>query len=116
MKFAKLTSKIDTKSVYARGRFFRSLLDCISFSQNYVPQGKFQWSLDFMSDICFVTEEIVHTYDSQISNIHEPRVSYTTEQSRVIVSFKTRVPPVLGVPKDGCDSTNPISGLNILAA
>ena len=54
-----LAAKIDSKSVCLKGQWFRSLDDCILFSQKHVPEGQFQWFLEEVSYLQFVTDDII---------------------------------------------------------
>ena len=48
---------------------------------------------------------------SQSIEVHEARVRKTAEQSSIIASFRTSVPPVFAVPKESRDSIEPLLGL-----
>ena len=111
---AELTSffaKIDSKWVCVKGQCFRSLDDCIMFSQKHVPEGQFQWFLNIVSYLRFNTDNIIDLETSQISKIHEDRLCRTAKQSATIDSFRTSVSPVFAVPKELRYSIYPLNGV-----
>ena len=55
-----LAAKVDYKSVCMKGWWFRSLNECIFFSQKHVPEVQFQWFLDVVSYLQFVTNAIIN--------------------------------------------------------
>ena len=87
-----------------KGWWFRSLDDCIFFCKKYVPEGQFQWFLDVVSYLQFVTDDIFGVETSKNSDIHEARVRQTPQKPSFIASFWTHVPPVFANPKEYCDS------------
>ena len=58
--------------------------------------GRFQWFLDIVSYLQFVTGEMVSHVESQQDEVHAYKVRNTKEQSILILVFKTDVPPTLG--------------------
>jgi hypothetical protein len=106
-----VSARIDAAAYSVRGRWFRTLDDCISFSRLHIPEGQFQWFLDIVSFLQFTTDVIIDTDESQRGEIHEARVKRTQEQSTVIASFRTGVPPIFGGPKSQRDATDPYSAI-----
>ena len=57
----------------------------------------FQWFIDIVGYLHFVTGETALTAESQRDEVHADKVRNTKDQSIVISDFKTDVPPILGV-------------------
>jgi hypothetical protein len=106
-----VSARIDADAYCVRGRWFRTMDDCISFSRHHIPEGQFQWFVDVVSYLQFTTDIIVDTDESQKGEIHEARVKRTQEQSTVIASFRTGVPPIFAGPKASRDSADPYSAI-----
>jgi hypothetical protein len=111
LEISNVSARIDASAYSVRGRWFRTLDDCISFSRLHIPEGQFQWFLDIVSFLQFATDVIVDTDESQRGEIHEARVKRTQEQSTVIASFRTGVPPIFGGPKATRDVADPYSAI-----
>jgi hypothetical protein len=106
-----VSARIDAAAYCVRGRWFRTLDDCIAFSRLHIPEGQFQWFIDLVAYLQFTTDEIIDTDESQRGEIHEARVKRTQEQSTVIASFRTGVPPIFGGPKAGRDAADPYTAI-----
>jgi hypothetical protein len=106
-----VSARIDADAYCVRGRWFRTMEDCISFSRHHIPEGQFQWFVDVVSYLQFTTDIIVDTDESQKGEIHEARVKRTQEQSTVIASFRTGVPPIFAGPKASRDAADPYSAI-----
>ena len=99
-----LAANVYYKSLCMKGWWFRSLDNCVLFSQKYIPEVQFQCFLDVVSYLQFVKDKIIDIDTYQSSKNREARVQYTAEPSVVIASFWTSVPPVFTGPKESCDS------------
>jgi hypothetical protein len=111
LEISNVSARIDAAAYSVRGRWFRTLDDCIAFSRLHIPEGQFQWFLDIVSFLQFTTDVIIDTDESQRGEIHEARVKRTQEQSTVIASFRTGVPPIFGGPKSQREATDPYSAI-----
>ena len=52
---------IDGDYMFSGWIWFRSRMECVGFSENHIPVGKFQWFLDIISYLQFVTGGMVLT-------------------------------------------------------
>ena len=75
-----IAAKINSQSVFVRGVWYQSLGDCAQLSKTHVPDGQFQWFLDIIYYLHFVTKEIVDSKNLQSIDIHDARVKCITEQ------------------------------------
>ena len=95
--------------VFAGVRWFRSRIECVYFAEKHIPVGYFQWFLDIVSYLQFVTGETVSTAELQRDEFHASKVWKTKDQLIVITAFKTGVPPILGVLGEGKSLTTPLT-------
>ena len=65
-------------------------------SQKKIPEDQFQWFIDIISYLQFVTRDTVLTVASQRDEVHAYKVWKTKGQSIIIFTFKAGVPPILG--------------------
>ena len=61
-------------AVFAGGLWFRSRMECVDFAENHIPVGQFQWFLDIVSYLQFVTGETVFTVELQRDEVHASKV------------------------------------------
>lgn len=114
-KIKALSDSLEANSYTVRGRCFRSLQTCIEFAAKSIPDGEYQWFIDLVTYLQFVSSEVVTREASQQGEIHEARVGRTAEQSTLISAFRTEVPPVfcLGAVADSkCDPLSAIASFS----
>ena len=66
------------------------------FAEKHISVGQFQWFIDIVSYLQFLTGETVSTAKSQQYEVHTAKVRKAKEKSIVISDFKRDVPPILG--------------------
>lgn len=88
-EMSNLRAMMESSSYKVQNRWFCSLENCIQFARDHVPTGQFQWFIDLISYLTFITEEIVDREELERGEIHEARVQRTPEQSAVISAFRT---------------------------
>ena len=54
-----VAARIDGMDMFAGGRWFRSRMEYVEFAEKQIPVGQFQWFLEILSYLQFVTEETV---------------------------------------------------------
>ena len=67
-------------AVFSGGRWFRSHMECVDFTEKHIPEGQFQWFIDTVCDLQFVTGEKVSTAKSQRDEVHAAMVQKTKDQ------------------------------------
>ena len=97
------------KDVFSGGRWFRSHMECVDFKEKHPLEGQFKWSIEIVSYLQFVTGEIVLNADSQRNEVHVDKAHRTKEHQIIISALKTDVPPVLGGPVEGKESTTTLT-------
>ena len=50
-----VAARVDGMAVFWGGRWFRSHMECMEFATNHIPEGQFQWFIDIVSYLEFVT-------------------------------------------------------------
>ena len=63
--------------MFAGGGWFRSQIECDDFARDKIPEGKFQWFINIVSYLQFVTGEMVSTLESQGDENHAAKVRKT---------------------------------------
>ena len=58
-KLNEVADQIDGMYMFAGGRWFRSRMEYVEFAEKLIPVGQFQWFLEILSYLQFVTEETV---------------------------------------------------------
>ena len=67
-----------------------------NLAEEEIPEWQFQWFIDIVSYLQFVTGKIVSTYESQRDEVHATNVRNTKDQNIIISDFNMDVPPLLG--------------------
>ena len=83
-----MEERVDEIDVFVVGIWFRSQMECIEFATKDIPEGLFQWSIEIVGYLQFVTGETVYTADSQRDKVHASKVSFKKYRSIFISSFK----------------------------
>ena len=60
-KLRQLAAWIDGMDVLAGGRWFRSKMECVEFATKNITEGHFQWFIDIVIYLQFVTGDTVYT-------------------------------------------------------
>ena len=102
---------INGMTVFAGGRWLRSRMECVDFEEKHIPLGKFQWFLDIVIYIQFITGETVSTAESQQDEVHAAKVRKTKGKSIIILAFKTDVLPILGGFGEGKELITPLTDI-----
>ena len=63
--------------MFVGGRWFRSQSECEDFAREKIPEGQFQWFVNIVSYLQFVTRENVSTSESQRDKVHATNVRKT---------------------------------------
>ena len=54
LKLHKIAARIDRMAVFVGGSWFRLWIECVEFSEKYIPVGQFCWFIDIVSYLQFV--------------------------------------------------------------
>ena len=92
-----MEERVDEIDVFVVGIWFRSQMECIEFATKDIPEGLFQWSIEIVGYLQFVTGETVSTADSQRDKVHASKVSFKNIDQFLSHILKTYVPPILGI-------------------
>ena len=65
VQLSDIAARIDVMHVFVRGRWFQLQMECVDFAEKQIPVGQFQWFIDIVSYLQFVTGETVSTAESQ---------------------------------------------------
>ena len=98
-------------NVFSGGGWFWFYIECVEFTEKHIPVGQFQWFIDIVSYLVFVTGETVLTTESQQDEFHADMVHKTREKSIAISDFKTDIPPILGGLGEEKESTTPLTAI-----
>ena len=79
----KVVSRVEGRAEFAGVRWFRSQSEYGDFAIDQIPDGQFQWFIDILIHLKFVTEETVSTAESHRDEFHAAKVINTKEQSIV---------------------------------
>ena len=82
--------------VFERGRWFIYQIYCVEFVEDQVPEGQFQWLIEIVRYIQFMTGERVLTVEYQNYELYTAKFHKKKEQSIIILAFNTDVTPILG--------------------
>ena len=52
-------------------------MECVDFAVKHITEGQFQWFIDIISYLHFVTGEIVSTVDSHRDEVHADKLQKT---------------------------------------
>ena len=74
-----------------------------------IPEGQFQWFINIISYLQFVTGETVSTAESHRDEVNSDKVWKTNDQPTIIYTFKTYVTPIIGRLVEGKESTTPLT-------
>ena len=80
----------------AGGGWFRSQSEFEDFNRYQILEGQFQWFINIVSYLHFVTGGTVSTLYSQRDEFHAVNVWKTKEKYIFISAFNTDIPPILG--------------------
>ena len=70
--------------LFSYWRWFRSQSECKDFARDKISEGQFQWFINIVRYLQFVTGETVSTLEFQRDKIHSAKVRKTKEQFIVI--------------------------------
>ena len=90
---------------FQEGYVLRCTWNMWIFLKTHITEGQFQWFIDIISYLQFVTGETVSTADSQRYEVHVDKVRKTKDWSISISAFKTYLPSILGGLGEGKYST-----------
>ena len=107
-----VADRIDGMAVFAGGRWFRLRIECVDFLENHIPVGQFQWFIDIVSDLQFMTGDTVSTVESQRYKVHTTKVRRTKDQSIFISDLKTYVLLILEGLGRGKKLTTPLTDIH----
>ena len=65
--------------VLAGGRWFRSKTECVEFATKHITEGHFQWFIDIVIYLQFVTGDTVSVAELQRDEVHTEKVRKTKE-------------------------------------
>ena len=89
--------------------WFRNKRECEDFARDQILEGKFQWFIDIVIYLKFVTGEAVSTVESQRDEMNALKFRKKNDQSIVIPAFKTNIPPILGRIVEDKESFTPLT-------
>ena len=101
--------------MFVGGRWFRLRMDCVDIAEKHIPAIQFQWFLDIVSYLQFVTGDTVLTAESQQYEVHASKLQNNKEKSIVILAFKTYVAPILGGSEEGKELPTPLTAICYLS-
>ena len=104
-----MATHTDGIAMFMGGRWSRTINNCITFTEEHVPESQVQWFIDIVAYLQFITGQIVIPRQCQIDEMHATKVRNTKENSIVIYYFKTYNPPVLGGLSEGKESITPLT-------
>ena len=64
-------------------------MSALHFKEEQITEGKFQWFIDIVVDLKFITGETVRPRESQIDEMHATKFMNTKDQSIDIYYLKT---------------------------
>ncbi|KAL7468880.1 hypothetical protein ACHAXS_009126 [Conticribra weissflogii] len=85
---------------------FDSYQDALIFCQTHLPADCYQCFVDIMSLLQRIDNPVRYAEEIQSLEVHATRVNRTPEQSAVVASFMTEIPPILAGPKESHEQRN----------
>ena len=82
------------------GQRFDSMEDAIVFCKQHLPPNCYECFYDIVSLLQVVDDPCKYAEDVQQQEVHYARVKRLPEQSIIVSSFQTEIPPVLAGPKE----------------
>ena len=64
-KLNEVAARINRTAIFSGGWWFWSWIECVDFAEKHISVGYFQWFLDIVSYLQFVTGEVVSTTELQ---------------------------------------------------
>ena len=90
--------------VLAGGRWFRSNMECVEFATKHITEGHFQWFIDIVIYLQFVTGYTVSTAESKRDKENNRAIDY-------YLSLKKDVPLIFGVLSERKELTTPLTAI-----
>ena len=100
--------------MFMGGRWFRTLNECITFSEVHIPEGQLQWFIDIVAYLEFITGNKVSPRESHLDYMHAAKVRNAMEQSKIIYHFKIDTSSILGGLSKVKDYTIPLTKIRNL--
>ena len=101
---AEIRQAMTGSSISMGGHTFSSIVDATVFAQQHLLPTCYQSFVDIMSLLHCIDGHCVYSHEVQQSEIHQSKVNRLPEQSTVVASFQTDLPPLLQGPKESYDN------------